>query len=517
MPLSGRKPYIRLIQREPVISTRRSFATVSLSFLLLASGVGLAAASDGPAAAWPQFRGAGGLAVAADQRIPDEFGPDRNVLWKCEVPHGHSSPVVWGDHILLTGSKGSTLSVICFERSDGSELWQKDFEMKGTEEVSHKDSDPAAPTPCTDGARVHVYFGAYGLITLDMKGEVLWERPFAIEDNMFGTGTSPILHGGSLFLVRDVAGISALHCIDAATGEDRWVTVRPEAQANYGSPFVWKNAEREELIVAGSGVLKSYDLAEGNPLWWVNGVTSFVCTTPTASADALYFAGWSTGNTTSESRLATGFDHTSGIPEEVFGDVDRFIAYLDKDEDGILQPDEIPSSRAKDAFGFLDFNKNGVWEKEEIQGFLSFPVAPGRNNVIGVRAGGEGDVTKSHVLFEKRRGVPYVASPLLYKDRLYYAKKGGLLSCIDPETGKPHYETERLGVGGEYYSSPIGVGDRVFIGTVRGTMFVLGTGSELEIVAANEFDEGIFATPAVIDNTMYLRTTGHLYAIGEQE
>ena len=307
-----------------------------------------------------------------------------------------------------------------------------------------------------------------------------------------------------------------LEGIDPATGEDRWVTARPEAQTNYGSPFIWKNAEREELIVAGSSVLKSYSLDKGEVLWWISGITSFVCTTPTASEDVLYFAGWSTGNSQPETRLAAGFDHTSGIPDEVFEDVSAFIDFLDKDKNGVIQIEEVPESRAKDAFNFLDFNKNGNWEREEIEGFLNIPVAPGRNNVIGVRAGGKGDVSKTHVLFEKRRGVPYVASPLLYRDRLYYVKKGGLVSCVDAKTGKAHYAAQRLGVGGECYSAPVAIGDRIFLGTVAGTMFVLNAGKELEVVAANEFGEGIFATPAVVENTMYLRTTKHLYAIRDE-
>ena len=63
----------------------------------------------------------------------------------------------------------------------------------------------------------------------------------------------------------------------------------------------------------------------------------------------------------------------------------------------------------------------------------------------------------------------------------------------------------------------MGVGDRVLIGATRGTMFVLATGDDLEIVARNEFDEGIYATPAVVDNTLYLRTARHLWAIGDTQ
>lgn len=463
---------------------------------------------------WPQFRGPGGLAIAADQELPDRFGPDRNVLWKKEVSLGHSSPIIWGDRLILTSTEGARASVTSYRRSDGAIQWRKNFDMKGVEPLNHRHADGASPTPCTDGKRIYAYFGGHGLITLDLAGEVLWERTFPIAPNVFGTGTSPIYHDGSVILVRDVNGISGIHCIDAATGKDRWTTGRPEVRVNYGSPFVWRNGEREELVIAGTGILKSYDLEKGKPLWWVNNVTAFVCTTPVASPEVLYFAGWSTSNVAPENRLATGFDHTSGIPQNVFENLDLFFSHLDKNADGLLQQDEIPESRMRDSFSMMDFNKNGAWDKQEIQGLMGFPTAPGNNNVLGVRAGGEGDITKSHVLFEKTKGVPYVASPLLYKNRLYYVKKGGLISCIDPKTGEPFYETQRLGVGGEYYSSPVGVGERILIGSVRGTMFVLGTGNKLEIVARNEFEEEIFATPAVVENTLYLRTAGHLYAIG---
>lgn len=89
------------------------------------------------------------------------------------------------------------------------------------------------------------------------------------------------------------------------------------------------------------------------------------------------------------------------------------------------------------------------------------------------------------------------------------------MSSVDAASGEPFFEQARLGEGGEYYASPIAVGNRVLIGSVRGTMFVLASGEGLEIVARNRFDEGIFATPAIAANTMYLRTEGHLYAIAE--
>jgi len=487
--------------------------------LRCATAVGLLAGLAGSAAAqaleWPQFRGPAGRAAAPEQRLPDEFGPERNVLWKQEVPAGHSSPIVWGDRVFLTGSAGSTLSVLAYSRLDGALLWKRDFAATGEEQLQHRDTTPAAPTPCTDGQRVHAYFGAYGLVTLDMEGELVWEHRLPVEKSAFGTGSSPILDRGTLYLVRDVDGFSAVHAFDAATGEERWVTSRPEAALNYSTPFIWRHGDRVELIVAGSTVVKSYDAASGEALWWVGGQTVFVCPTPTASSEVLYFGGWSTPNAATEDRLVAGFGPESGLTAEILGDPSRLVAHLDRNGDGRLQLEEVPEGRAKAAFAFLDVDKSGTWDLHEMETTAErYRSAPGRNVLVAIRAGGRGDITDTHVLWERTKGLPYVASPLLYGGRLYYVKKGGYVSSIDAETGEPFFEASRLGVGGEYYASPVGVGDRVLIGASRGTMFVLGTGDELEIVARNEFDEGIYATPAIVANTMYLRTAGHLRAIG---
>lgn len=344
---------------------------------------------------------------------------------------------------------------------------------------------------------------------------MVWEHRFPVESSAFGTGSSPILHEGALYLVRDIDGLSAIHVFDAASGEERWTRPRPEAGLNYSTPVIWRRGDRTELIVGGSGVVKSYDVATGEPLWWVNGQTIFVCPSPTASNDLLFFGGWSTPNVPGGNRLATGFPPEAGLTDEILDSPEELLTFLDASGDGVLQYDEVPEGRARDAYAWLDFDRDGGWELEEIETFVSGPTAPGRNVLVAIRGGGEGDVTESHVLWERTRAIPYVASPLFYNQRLYFVKKGGYMSSLDAESGEPYFEGQRLGEGGEYYASPVGVGGRVLVGSGRGTMFVLGTGDELEIVARNRFDEGIYATPAVVSNTLYLRTEGHLYAIGE--
>lgn len=489
---------------------------------LAISGLLLAASYAQEKAAWPQFRGADQSGVATSQSIPDEFGPEQNVLWRKKVSKGHSSPCIFGNRIFLTGAKGSDVYVAQYRRDNGELVWEKKIPMVREEKFGHPHATPAGSSPCTDGERVYAFFGSYGLVAMDMSGEILWKHTWPVRNNMYGTASSPILDGDSLFLVRDVSDISAVYCYDTKTGKQKWKTLRPEARVNYATPYVWRRKKRTEVIVAGSAILKSYDSETGKPLWWVHNMSVFCCPSPTASDDMLYYAAWSTPNEPAETRLASIFDsEDTGLPVEVLKDVDLLWAKLDQDDNGKLSYDEVPASRAKDIFKDLDIDKDGFWEKAEARRALDRPTTRGRNILVAIRPDGEGDITESHVVWEKRRGLPYVASPLLYNGRLYFVKKGGLFSCIDAKTGKGHYERKRLGVAGEYYATPIGVGNRVIVPSARGTVFVIDAsstgGDELNVVARNELGDGVYATPAIVDNTMYLRSSKYLWAIGKKD
>ena len=116
------------------ISTVVLFAITSIPTLSLAE------------AYWPQFRGPEGRSVAIDQSLPKSFGPNENVLWKTEIPEGHSSPAIWGDRIFLTAYEDLKLLMICIRRSDGSILWQNERPIKELQRYSHKDSSASAPT-----------------------------------------------------------------------------------------------------------------------------------------------------------------------------------------------------------------------------------------------------------------------------------------------------------------------------------------------------------------------------------
>src|SRR5882724_7967290 len=117
-----------------------------LALLLLAT---VAVTDD---ANWTQFRGPDGSAVAAANAAPPvEFGPAKKLLWKQTLPSGHSSPVVWGDRIVITSfdKESKKFEVICLARKSGAILWRREVTAPSIEKV-HEISSPATATPVVD-------------------------------------------------------------------------------------------------------------------------------------------------------------------------------------------------------------------------------------------------------------------------------------------------------------------------------------------------------------------------------
>ena len=118
------------------------------------------------------------------------------------------------------------------------------------------------------------------------------------------------------------------------------------------------------------------------------------------------------------------------------------------------------------------------------------------------------------VLWKVTEKVPEVPSPIYYKDCVYMIKNGGIITCVDAKSGRILYR-ERLGVSGPYFASPIVANDNIYIPSSKGIVTVIKAGNQLEVLARNDLKERIFATPAAISNTLYVRTAENLYAFGE--
>jgi outer membrane protein assembly factor BamB len=203
----------------------RATALAAALMLLLFLGTSRAFADN-----WPAFRGADGLSTSTEKGLPVQWGPDKNVRWRVDLPgKSNGSPIVWGDKVLLLQSveKDKRRTVMCFSRRDGKVLWQSGVTY-AEPESTHPDNPYCSGTPATNGERVVACFGSAGLYCYDLAGKELWHRDLGKLDHMFGNAISPVLVG-DLAIVNFGPGEGArLVAVDKRTGEVKWEQQPPK-------------------------------------------------------------------------------------------------------------------------------------------------------------------------------------------------------------------------------------------------------------------------------------------------
>jgi outer membrane protein assembly factor BamB len=448
---------------------------------------------------WPQFRGPNCSGVSETAHPPAAFGPGTNQLWKANVPSGISSPVVWKDRIFLTAFDTGKLEIHCYARKDGRQLWKRAVPAEKLEEFHSTEGSPAASSCATDGQRVVSYFGSFGLVCHDFAGKELWRHPLPLAETAggFGTGSSPTLAGSLVILNRDLLKNCSVIAVHLKSGDLAWQTPRPDVSQSYGSSIVWNNNGADEVVLSGSLKLKAYDLKSGHERWSLSGMPSFTCTTPVVGDGLLFFAGWAPGK--GDSPMPT-FEQTA--------------ANFDKNKDGAITPDEVKGTPLEPFFRAQDLNGDGKITAEDVAGMAAM-MSKGENSLVAIRPGGQGELGGDHVAWKQTRGLPYVPSPLYYRGHVYTVKDGGMVSCYEARTGKMAYQQERLNALGNYYASPVAADGRIIVTSLDGKVTVFAAGGDApKILHQVDFKERIAATPALVENQLYLRTPTALYAFG---
>ena len=478
-----------------------------------------------PAARWDQFRGPNGQGVAAAGQIPVQFGPGSNVLWKTAIAQGHSSPVVWGERLFLTaaeGAKDSDLVTLALSRDTGRVLWRQTVrpEKRGS---FHQLNNPASSTPAVDERHVYAYFGTWGLVCYDHAGKEIWQRKLPVPGSKYGPASSPILHRETVILALDGdTGSSRLMALDRDTGKTVWEQPRPLFKAGWSTPMIFRHGNAEELVLLGAKRLTSYNPSTGEELWWAGGFPDETVGVPVAGEGLLFAGAAALGGRGDESwdgaaawKLAVAeFDrnHDNQIQREEMTEGFAFVQRPDlpKDNPGYAMPVHDMDALLR----MFDRDKNRVITEAEWMATMTGYAASSHPKLAAFRPGATQDARKTHLAWEIQKGVPEAPSILFLQGRLFLIRDGGLLTCLKAATGSELFR-ERIGAAGQYIASPVAAAGRLLVASVPGVVTVIEAGDQLKVLARNPFNEQIFATPALADNKIYLRTAGHIYALGE--
>ena len=160
----------------------------------------------------------------------------------------------------------------------------------------------------------------------------------------------------------------------------------------------------------------------------------------------------------------------------------------------------------------MDRDKTGTITEQEYEYFRGL-FDKTRNVIVAIRPGGSGEVTDSHVAWEFTRYVPFVASPLHVNGFVFTVKDGGILTSLNAQSGKAS-KTKRLRATGAYYSSPVSGDGKIYLLNEEGQLTVISAEGSWRVLATADFEERTYATPAIVDGQIYLRTASHLYCFG---
>jgi outer membrane protein assembly factor BamB len=413
----------------------------------------LSATSAMPSAEnWPQWRGPSLNGVSGERNLPIKWSTTENVAWKLQLPAwSGSTPIVWGDRIFL--NVADDLNV---RSGDNLHLW------------------------CVDRT----------------TGTVLWKQPIGPgnhqerKQNM--SSPSPVTDGT---LVWVMTGTGILKAFDF-NGAEKWRRDIPQDYGRFGlnwgygsSPLLYHDALYVQVLhgmrTDDPSYLLRIDKATGRTVWRVERPTNARYESPDSyTTPALLRYGTATEIVVTGGDVVTGHDPDTG--KELWR-----ANGLNPDNDGSYRIVASPV-----VFGDV-------------------VVAPTRERpMLVLKAGGRGDVTKSHVLWSFGNG-PDVPTPVTDGTYLYVVNDRGIMFCLDLKTGREHYGRQRLRPG-TYSGSPVLADGKIYITNEDGLTSVVKAGPTFQLLAENDFDDYTLSSPAVSEGQIFFRTKGFLFAIGQR-
>ena len=500
---------------------------------------------------WHQWRGPEATGVAPLGNPPVEWSEEKNIKWKVEVPgSGDSSPIVWGDQVfVLTAIKTDRKADPPKPAADAkpaapaADQAKPDAPKPDEAKAESPKTDPAksdAPksdAPKSDAAKTDAPKSDAPKSPTDRPGFV---RPGSDRPGFGRGGDRPGGFGGGRGggFMRTSTPTNYYEFVvisyDRNTGKERWRQIAAEAvpheghhpDGSFASSSAMTDGQRIYASFGSRGVF-CYDLA-GKPLWKrdlgrMQIYNSFgEGTSPVIVGDSLV-VNW---DHQGDSFLYCLDAKTGEIRWKVPRDQQTTWATpLVVEHKGRTQVIINGSKRTRS----YDL-KNGdlIWEcGGQVASCIPCPVALDGvvycmtgfrgSALLAIPLDAAGDITDTDkVAWKKDQGTPYVPSPLLYGDMLYFnGSNSSALSCLNARTGEPVFDRQRIPGLSNIYASPVGAADRVYYTGRDGVTVVLKRGEEMEVLATNKLAERVDASAAIAGNQLFMRGDKSLYCFQE--
>jgi outer membrane protein assembly factor BamB len=265
---------------------------------------------------WPMWRGASGLGISDDKKLPVEWSATNNITWKVQMPgRGNSTPIVWDEKILVTQplEVKQERALLCFDRLDGKLLWQRTVKYTAPEE-SHRTNPYCSESPATDGERIIAVYGSAGVFCYDLKGKELWKRDLGKISFEWGAAASPVIHGNLVYIYRGPDPKAHLIALDKRTGKTVWKIDDPDVNiagrtdgfrgnksrgwiCSFSTPILVKTANREALVMSYPGSLAGIQPNTGKLIWQCGGLNPLIYSSPIAGENVVVGMGGFFGTT----------------------------------------------------------------------------------------------------------------------------------------------------------------------------------------------------------------------------
>ncbi|HLL77231.1 MAG TPA: PQQ-binding-like beta-propeller repeat protein [Pyrinomonadaceae bacterium] len=424
---------------------------------------------------WPQFRGAGALGVAEGRPTLAAWDATKmqGVRWKTRIPGlAHSSPVVWGDRVYVTTAVSSA---------------GKSEERYGL----YGDVDPVKDEP------KHTWH----VIAIDKAtGKILWDR--VAHEGAPGTKRHPkathasstpatdgkhvvSLFGSQGLLVAHDAGGKLLWKQNIGVLDSGWFYDPDYQWGHASSPIIYKNLVIVQADIQKDSFIAAYDLKTGKQVWKTPRPEEI----PSWGTPTVYEGKGRAELIANGTKFVRGYDPATG--KELWR----------------IGPNSEITTPTPFVAHDLIFVTSGYRPIQPI-----YAIRPGASGDISLKDGKE---SNEFVAWSKQRGGPYMPTPIVYGDHFYTLSNQGVVAAYDVKTGERLYQERLGGKGGAFTASPVAADGKIYFPSEDGDMFVIKAGPKYEYLGSNPMGEVIMATPAVSDGTIFVRTTGHLFAVGD--